>query len=120
MRPWIRRWAVVGVALFVVTPLPGSGALGGSLMGRITGVSKKATLVAVMIAGVIVASIYAMAAGELQLAGDRLEQFAPPWVRLAVALVMVVVVLFLMTRLVKWFASHPVDDDAVADAEVFD
>jgi uncharacterized membrane protein len=116
-RPWIRRWAVVGVGLFVVTPLPGSGALGGSLMGRIVGVSKKATFLSVATAGVVVASIYAMAANELQEAGDRLEQFAPPWVRLAIAILMVFVMVWVMTKLVKWFASHPVEDEGDASGE---
>lgn len=109
-RPWIRRWAVVGVGLFVVTPLPGSGALGGSLMGRIVGVSKLATWLSVTIAGIIVSSAYAMAADQLQAVGDRLEQFAPPWVRLAVAILAVFVMVWFMTKLVKWFASHPPDD----------
>ncbi len=114
-RPWIRRWAVVGIGLFVVTPLPGSGALGGALMGRIIGVSKKATFISVSIAGVVVSSAYAMLANELKEALDRLEQFAPPWVRFVVFALFAIVMVWLMTKLVRWFATHPPEDEAAPE-----
>ncbi|MDA1194020.1 MAG: small multi-drug export protein [Planctomycetota bacterium] len=115
-RPWIRRWAMVGVCLFVVTPLPGSGALGGSLVGRLVGISKRATVVAVALAGVAVSSLYALLASELKLVLDRVERFAPPWVRLAVFLLVAIVLIWLMTRLVRWLASQPIDKCASADS----
>ncbi len=105
-RPWIRRWAVVGVGLFVVTPLPGSGALGGSLMGRLVGISKRAIVLAVTVAGVIVCSAYALLANELKEALDRVEAFVPPWVRIAVFLVLAALLVAFMTRLVRWFATQ--------------
>ena len=117
-RPWIRRWAVIGVGLFVITPLPGSGALGGSLMGRIVGVSKRATFLAVAIAGVIVSSGYALLAGQLKAQLDRLEQYTPFWVRIAVFLLFAVVVIWLMAKLVRWFATHPAEDLHDGDARV--
>jgi uncharacterized membrane protein len=113
-RPWIRRWAVVGVGLFVLTPLPGSGALGGALMGRIVGVSKRATTISVAVAGVIVAGAYAMLANELKQALDKLEQFAPSWVRFAVFILGAIVMIWIMTKLVRWFASHPVEEEGPA------
>lgn len=117
-RPWIRRWAVVGIGLFVVTPLPGSGALGGALMGRIIGVSKKATFISVSLAGVIVASAYAMLANELKQALDKLEQFAPPWVRFVVFALFAIVMVYVMTKLVRWFASHPQDEEPAPETAV--
>ena len=108
-RPWIRRWAVVGISLFVVTPLPGSGALGGAIMGRIIGVSKRATVIAVSIAGIVIGILYALLANELKEVLDRLEQFFPPWVRIVVAILGAIVMVWLVARLVRWFAVHPAD-----------
>jgi uncharacterized membrane protein len=43
VHPWIRRMAWVGVMIFVVTPFPMSGAVGGTLVARILGMSNWAT-----------------------------------------------------------------------------
>ena len=40
-RPWVRRWAFFGVALFVAFPFQGSGGIGGSIIGRIVGLDKR-------------------------------------------------------------------------------
>jgi uncharacterized membrane protein len=111
-RPWIRRWAVLGVCLFVITPLPGSGALGGALVGRIVGITRRATVAAIAIAGVIICTVYALLAQELKSLLDRLEQFTPFWVRIAVFVLVAAVMVWLMTRLVRWLATHPVEEDA--------
>ena len=115
-RPWIRRWAVVGVSLFVVTPLPGSGALGGALMGRIVGVSKRATVISVSIAGLVIGLLYGLLANELQGMLDKLEQFFPPWVRIVVAVLAAIVMVWFVAKLVRWFAVHPTDATEPADA----
>jgi uncharacterized membrane protein len=57
-RPWIRRWATLGVGFFVLLPLPGSGTLGGSLMGRLVGLTPRATFGAVAGAGLLVSLAY--------------------------------------------------------------
>jgi uncharacterized membrane protein len=57
-RPWIRRWATFGVGFFVLLPLPGSGTLGGALMGRLVGLTPLASFGAVSVAGVVVAVCY--------------------------------------------------------------
>lgn len=38
-RPTYRRWAVAGVAVFVMFPLTGTGAIGGTLFGRLMGLA---------------------------------------------------------------------------------
>lgn len=106
-RPWIRRWAVVGVGAFVITPLPGSGALGGALMGRIIGISKRATFISVAIAGVVVSAAYAMLARQLEDLLDRLQEYVPPWARIAIAVLIALFMIWFMSKLVRWFASHP-------------
>ena len=57
-RPWIRRWAIFGVGFFVLLPLPGSGTLGGALMGRLVGLTPLASFAAVSVAGIVVAVCY--------------------------------------------------------------
>jgi uncharacterized membrane protein len=106
-RPWIRRWTVVGVALFVISPLPGSGALGGSFVGRIAGVGRRATLLAVSVAGVVVASGYALLAGPMKTLLDRVQDVAPYWVRLAAFALSALLLLGLVALLVRWFAAQP-------------
>ncbi len=59
VRPWIRRWATFGVAFFVFLPLPGSGSLGGSIVGRLVGLSRIRCFLAVGIAGALVCLGYA-------------------------------------------------------------
>jgi len=105
-RPWIRRWAVVGVGAFVVTPLPGSGALGGALMGRIMGVTRWATFVSVSIAGVIVSCAYALLANELKEVLDKMQEFVPPWARVTIAVIGVLFMIWLVSKIVKWFAKQ--------------
>lgn len=97
-RPWIRRLSVVGVGAFVVTPLPGSGALGGAIVGRLIGVSRFATFVSVSVAGVVVSIVYAMLAHKL---GQAIER-VPTWQRIAGA-VLVFGGIFLVMR---WFTRR--------------
>lgn len=117
-RPWIRRWAVVGVGAFVITPLPGSGALGGALMGRIIGISKRATFISVSVAGVVVCVAYAMLARQLEDALNQLEEYLPPWVRIAIAVLIALVMIWIMSKLVRWFASHPPEETDGEESDV--
>jgi hypothetical protein len=63
---WIRRWATIGVALFVISPLPGSGTIGGSIVGRLAGLSRLATFLAVSIASLVVVAVYASFGGAVE------------------------------------------------------
>ena len=92
-RRWIRRLSVVGVGAFVVTPLPGSGALGGAIVGRLIGVSRFASFVSVSVAGVVVCVAYAMFANKL--AKTIVE--VPTWQRV-VGAVLVFGAIFLVMR----------------------
>jgi uncharacterized membrane protein len=64
-RPWIRRWATAGLAVFVISPLPGSGVFGGSVVGRVAGLTRVRTFVSVCIANAIVCAVYALGADAL-------------------------------------------------------
>ena len=69
LRPWIRRWATFGVGLFVLSPLPGSGTLGGSIVGRLIGLSRVRSFLVSTLASAAAAMIY----GAF---GDRLRAWA--------------------------------------------
>lgn len=64
-RPWIRRWATFGVGLFVLLPLPGSGALGGCVVGGLIGLSQVRTFTIVSLSNAAVAFLYAWAGDAL-------------------------------------------------------
>ncbi|MFA7199723.1 MAG: small multi-drug export protein, partial [Methanoculleus sp.] len=39
-QPWLRRFSTIGVILFVFIPLQGTGAMNGSILGRLLGLEK--------------------------------------------------------------------------------
>lgn len=41
-RPWVRRWTLLWVAFFIVVPLAGMGALGATILGRLSGLTFRA------------------------------------------------------------------------------
>lgn len=57
-KPWIRRWALAGVAFFVILPMPGSGTLVGSMVGRLIGLSPLGSFLAVAAGGTVVCVAY--------------------------------------------------------------
>jgi uncharacterized membrane protein len=81
-RPWIRRWATFGVGFFVLLPLPGSGTLGGALMGRLVGLTPLASFGAVSVAGIVVAVCYGCFGAAIY--------HLPLWVKIVGAIVFVV------------------------------
>jgi hypothetical protein len=51
--PWMRRATFVGLVAFVTMPLAATGSVGGSIFGRLLGLSRRATLTAIMLGSVI-------------------------------------------------------------------
>lgn len=88
--PWIRRMAEAGMVLFVLSPLPGSGQLGGCFVGRVIGLPKRTIFFVVALAGVAVAALYAMFAGYLAKMLDTAE--VGGWLRVAGFVVLLVLV----------------------------
>lgn len=99
-KPWIKRWALLGVGFFVVLPLPGSGTLGGSIMGRLVGLSRTASFLAVGLGGVLVCMLYGYFGERLRVFGEAHQ--LPLAVKVAGALVFVV----LLSLLGRWLAGQ--------------
>lgn len=95
-RPWIRRWATAGLALFVISPLPGSGVLGGTLVGRVAGLTRVRTFAAVTAANAAVCALYYLGADALE--GFMRDRQMTVWERVGAFVGAVV----LMVVLVKW------------------
>lgn len=75
--PGLRRMAVFGIALFVFAPLPGSGPLTGTLIGRIVGLSRTTGFLTTSIAAGLACVCYAGAAAFL---GEQWRDLiASPW-----------------------------------------
>ncbi len=97
-RPWIRRLATVGVGFFVITPLPGSGCLGGAIIGRIVGISKRAAFWAVAIAGLVVSIAYAILADKLK---ASLDAENVPWWQRVLGLLIALFIFWLIWKLMR-------------------
>jgi uncharacterized membrane protein len=65
-RPWIRRMAFLGVVVFVSIPVPGTGAVGGTVVARLVGLGLNRSFGAVLMGTVVGA--YGMAMGASTLA----------------------------------------------------
>lgn len=75
--PGLRRMAVLGIGLFVYVPFPASGALAGTLIGQIVGLSRTTSFLTVSIAGALACAGYAAAAVFL---GEQWRDLlASPW-----------------------------------------
>lgn len=78
-RPWIRRWAAAGVGVFVFLPLPASGTIGGSVMGRLLGLRRFPCFLAVSLGSIAAAALYAY--GGAGLARWTQRHDVPAWAR---------------------------------------
>ena len=91
---WIRHLAGLGVVLFVLSPLPGSGQLGGCFIGRVIGLTKRTIFLVVTLAGTLVAVGYALFGQYIKGLLDEIE--ADPWIRVAGAAALLVIVFFVI------------------------
>lgn len=65
-QPWMRRWAFTGVMLFVMFPLTGTGAPGGSILGRLVGLRPQTTLTAIALGSALGCGLMAGFAARLE------------------------------------------------------
>jgi hypothetical protein len=113
--PWVRRVAFIGVVLIVIVPFQGTGAVMGSIVGRLIGLGPWRTLVAIVIGGytgvtlMLSASILVAFLGRLNI-----------WVGIGTVAVLVAVGLFVWWRWFRVRKAHPMEaagTSASAEAE---
>lgn len=108
-RPWVRRLATLVVGLFVVLPVPGSGSLGGCIVGRVIGLSALRCFLTVSVAGVVLAVASGLAGGALKAWLDA-EEVRTPF-RIAAAAVVIAIVWLLVHLLRRLGAPEEAASD---------
>ena len=76
--PRLRRMAFYGTVLFVYLPLPASGSIGGTFLGQLIGLSRTATVAAVVLGGALVGATFAWLATTIGAKAEALAQ--DPWI----------------------------------------
>ena len=85
-RPWMRRWTMLSVAFFIDVPLAGMGALGATVLGRMSGLRLRALAGAVTAGSVAGSGLFVLFAGPaLRLLGPLRGHPLLRWSGLAVA-----------------------------------
>jgi hypothetical protein len=100
---WVRRLALLGVFVFVLLPLPGSGAMGGAIVARLVGLAPLAGFLIVSLACAAVAAIYAASGTALKTWLDEAQ--VETAVRVGVALVVLLIV-WVLVKMLRWFAQQ--------------
>ncbi len=90
LNSWMRRATFVGVMLFVAFPLTGTGAIGGTLLGRMMGLRRTRIMVGILIGAFIGA--FGMALGA-HMIGAHLEVLLHKWY-VSVPAMLILVALF--------------------------
>jgi uncharacterized membrane protein len=96
--PRLRRMAFVGTMIFVYLPLPASGSIGGTFVGQLVGLSRGATVLAVVFGGALVSATFAYLAATIGAKAEAMAQ--QPWV-VGAAIAAVLVFLWLAWSSVK-------------------
>lgn len=117
-QPWMRRWAYMGVMLFVCFPLTGTGAPGGSILGRLAGLRAWVTLSAIALGSACGCFLLASFAEQLR------PYFADPRFRFwstAIGVAVVVMLVWLLVRLGRRLSRSAADyarslDDSGGDS----
>jgi uncharacterized membrane protein len=94
-RPWLERLYFVGLALFVMFPLQGSGGIGASIVGRILGMPKAEVVAAIAIGAFAGSFLLALGVEFLK---DILLANLAAGIAVILTVVVVVVILFLYSR----------------------
>lgn len=95
-QPWMRRWAFTGVMLFVMFPLTGTGAPGGSILGRIVGLRARTTLFAIALGSTLGCGLMAGFAARLE---PSFRELRDEWWFAAAGLAILAILLVVLIRL---------------------
>lgn len=97
--PWMRRFAWLGLIAFVTFPFAATGSVGGSILGRLLGLSRWATLSGVILGSVISSlTVYAFAATIKKSPYFKSDS---PWTLIGSIVVIVAIFAFINWRIKK-------------------
>lgn len=111
-QPWIKRMAFVGLVLFVIFPTSTTGSVGGSIFGRLLGMSRLLT-----VSGVLIGSL--IGNGLMWAFAKQINHYVDPqnvWIKIVgigilVALVVLIEIRYQKTK--KKYFSKAADDNSV-------
>lgn len=92
--PWMRRATFIGLVIFVAVPLAMTGSVGGSILGRLLGMTRTATFAGVMLGNVIGCGVMYFGSGLLR----NILKKDNPWLLIGGIVVMAGVVYLLLRR----------------------
>jgi uncharacterized membrane protein len=95
--PWIRRAAFVGLVVFVMVPFAMTGSVGGSILARLLGMTRRATFAAICIGSVLGAGLMYTGGEAL---GTLLDRENPLWAA-GGAIIMISLILVINYRYAK-------------------
>lgn len=101
---WMKRLTVAGVIAFVMFPLAATGSLGGSILGRLLGLSHAGTLAAVMTGSVLGCGVMYFGAGLITTYVDRDDPVVQA-VGIGVIVALIVLLTLRYRKLTKTVAS---------------
>jgi hypothetical protein len=96
-QPWIRRATFIGLVAFVAFPLAATGSVGGSIFGRLLGLSRGATFIAIMLGSLLGCGSMYLFAGLINRYLDRDN----PWLTIGGIAVVAGLILLLNWRYQK-------------------
>ncbi|WP_429884517.1 small multi-drug export protein [Geoalkalibacter halelectricus] len=105
--PWMKRATFAGIVTFCIFPLAATGSVGGSIFGRLLGMSRLGTFVGVVTGSALGCAIMYFGAALINRYLDRDN----PWLTIGGILFVTLVILFLNHRYRKmkaqWYANQP-------------
>lgn len=113
-QPWIRKFAFWGLVAFVIFPTSTTGSIGGSIFGRLLGLSRGLTVF-----GVLIGSL--LGNGLMVLFSDFITLYVKDsvWLRVAGVVILVAAMVFLERRYraakQRYLNAEGIDEDAAID-----
>ncbi len=113
-QPWIRKVSFLGLISFVIFPTSTTGSIGGSIFGRLLGLSRLMTVV-----GVLIGSL--LGNGVMVLFADFVTNYVhgSPWLKVAGVVILVLAMIFLERRYraakQRYLDAEGIDEDAALD-----
>lgn len=92
-QPWMRKYTYVGIVAFVMFPLAATGSVGGSIFGRLLGLSRISTFLCVLVGSI-------MGCGAMYFAGKPIRAFTEEhgWIAKIGGLLIIVAIIFILNN----------------------